>query len=472
MESALLTIEESGVAEYADTRRGRWDDEDAFEVGEVCERQVTLSEWRDRNGGAFPFGEIPAEDEEFAPPDGLAALSPDEEHFHEATGNEGASFERTYRRASLVLWPNDRRFAVLSKGGLRATLPYLDDLVRRWTDSVAAQQPPLAAAAHDLAGTMIAHWPSRGGYPRDDKMPSDAAHMLDLLTRLGDTAAIERFLQEVVADGRHAREDNAAIVGALEVLTPNRRFELVDRIVAGTAAVAPAACADLLARLAAAAWSGWRPGLRDAASRLVAALPGDPAHDSSLLAWQARPQVEPAFVVALLTGLDAIDAALAARAVDHVLAWPATYGLDRVVVPALRRLASDNAALTTPAGARLRAAGLAHLRARIAEPLAPPADWRRASQLSCRCTRCQDLAHYLDNPSLKTWIFKAAEADRRHVEETIRNAGSDVDTTTDRHGRPYSLVCTKNRASYERRARQRTQDLKDVTVLARIMQRG
>ena len=152
---ALLTIEESGAAEYADTRRGRWDDEDAFEVGEVLERRVTLSEWRDRNDGAFLFGEIPADDEEFAPPDARAALAPDEEHFHEATGNEGASFERTYRRASLVLWPNDRRFVVLSKGGLHATLPYLDDLVHRWTDSPAAQQPPLAAAAHDLAGHHV-----------------------------------------------------------------------------------------------------------------------------------------------------------------------------------------------------------------------------------------------------------------------------------------------------------------------------
>ena len=158
---ALLTVEESGAAEYADTRGGRWDDEDEFEAGEVFDRRVTLSEWRDRDGGAFRFGEIPAEDEEFAPSGALEALEPDEEHFHEATGNEGASFERTYRRAALVLWPADRRFAVLSQGGLAATLPYLDELARRWTDSAPVQQAALATAAHDLAGHMIAGWPSR-----------------------------------------------------------------------------------------------------------------------------------------------------------------------------------------------------------------------------------------------------------------------------------------------------------------------
>jgi hypothetical protein len=462
---ALLTIEESGAAEYADTRRGRWDDEDELEAGEVFERHVTLSEWRSRDGGPFLFGEIPAKDEEFAPPDALAALTPDEEHFREATGNEGASFERTYRRATLVLWPADRRFAVLSQGGLAATLPYLDALVRRWTDSAPVQQATLAATAHDLVGSMIADWPSRSPYPREDKAPSEAARLLGLLTRLGDTAAIERFLREVIAAGRHAREDNAAIAGALAGLPPKRRAELADRIVAATAEAATAACADLLARLAA-AWPRDRTSLVVAAGRLVAALPGDPARTAPTPAWQPRPRIDTDFVVALVTGLDAIDAALAERAADHVLAWPATYGLDSVIVPALRLLAKDHAVLATPAGVRLQARALAHLRGRIAEPLAPPADWRRASQLPCGCPRCQGLARYLDDPALKTWIFKAAEADRRHVEETIKRAGSDVDTITDRRGRPYGLVCTKNQASYERRARQRSQDMKDVALLA------
>ena len=472
---ALLTIEESGAAEYADTRRGRWDDEDDLEAGEVFDRLVTLSEWRDRDGGAFAFGAIPAEDDEFAPPEALAALKPDEEHFHEATGNEGASFERTYRRAALVLWPADHRFAVLSQGGLAATLPYLDALVRRWTESEPAQRAALAAAAHDLAGNMIADWPGEPSYPGDDypgddypggdEAPGEAARLLDLLTRLGDTAAIERFLLEVVAAGRHARADNAAITTALAGLPPKRRAELVERIVAGTAEKAPAACADLLARLAI-AWPRNRASLAGAATRLVAALPGDPAHAAPIPAWQARPTMEPEFVVALIAGLNAIDAALAGRAVDQLLAWPATYGLDSVIVPALRVLAEDGAALATPAAARLRTAALAHLRARIAEKLAPPADWRRASRLSCHCPHCQELARFLDDPALKTWTLKAAEASRRHVADTIRKAGSDVDTTTDQRGRPYGLVCTKNQASYERRARQRAQDVKDVALLA------
>jgi len=63
-------------------------------------------------------------------------------------------------------------------------------------------------------------------------------------------------------------------------------------------------------------------------------------------------------------------------------------------------------------------------------------------------------------------VFKAAEADRHHVEDTIKEAHCDVDVTTDRRGRPYSLVCTKNQASYERWARQRTEDIENLARLA------
>jgi hypothetical protein len=47
----------------------------------------------------------------------------------------------------------------------------------------------------------------------------------------------------------------------------------------------------------------------------------------------------------------------------------------------------------------------------------------------------------------------------------IRQAGCDVNCRTDRVGRPYSLVCTNNQASCERRSAQREQDLVDLALL-------
>ena len=75
------------------------------------------------------------------------------------------------------------------------------------------------------------------------------------------------------------------------------------------------------------------------------------------------------------------------------------------------------------------------------------------------------MSSYLADPERKSWTFKAAEADRGHVEATIKQSQCDLDVTTDRRGRPYSLVCTKNRASYDRQVKQRNKDLADLERL-------
>src|SRR3954469_6194260 len=468
---ALLTVEERGAAEYSESYGsgwGRWGaEEDEFEAGEVFDRGMTLSNWHCPDGSASTLGDIPVEAEEFSPPDACDDLAPDEEHFH-VTGNEGASFERTYRRAALVLWPSERIFAVLSQAGLPVTLPYLDDLTRRWADSAGDQRSSLWREAHDLAGHMLAQWPTQNWYPRQDKAPSNATRMLTLLTQLGDTALIERFLTEVTTAGHYAKGDNAAILTALDRLPPRRATALIERIVAGTAPTALEASANLLARTAAA----WGPGraatLAGAATQLVEELPGDPATRPALEEpWQDPSRVDPSVVVDLLTGLSLIDPMLAERSVDHILAWPKTYDRDAVLVPGARILVGADTTQGTAAIDRLQAACVAHLRARIAEPLSPPADWQRARTLPCHCPHCAELARFLADPERQTWVLKAAEAARSHVEDSIRRAGSDLDTTTDRRGRPYSLVCTKNQASYDRRAKQRSQDLKDLALLTR-----
>jgi predicted 2-oxoglutarate/Fe(II)-dependent dioxygenase YbiX len=471
---ALLTVEDTGPAEYADSYGGGWGaEEDSFEAGEEFDRYMTLSDWRRPDGGeSATLGDIPAAAEEFSPPDACDELEPGEEHFHEATGNEGASFERTYRRAALVLWPSDRTFAVLSQAGLPVTLPFLEDLARRWTENGGHGDSPLLREAQDLAGHMIAQWPRNGWYPRADRAPSDATRMLTVLTALRDTALIERFLAEVAAAGGCEQADNPAMVAALDLLPTPRAAVLIERIVAGTATAAFGSCADLLARAAAAGWGQARAAagghLVGAAAALAEALPGGDA--ATLRAephepWRRGSKVDARAVVDLLSGLDAIDATLAERSAERILARPKTYGADAVLLPALRALVGAGTTRSSAATGRLRAACVAHLRARIAEPLAPPADWRRADALPCRCRHCAELARFLADPEQRSWLFKAVEADRSHVEDSIRRAGSDLDTTTDRRGRPYTLVCAKNQASFERRAKQRAQDLKDLALL-------
>ena len=464
---ALLTIEESGWAEhtgYSRSRRWGSDDDESdeeFEIGEISDCSRTLSDWGRTDGSPVALGDFPIRDEELSPLDALADMEPDVQHFQEATGNEGASFERTYRRAALVLWPKERRLAVLSQAGLAVTLPYLDGLIGRWVASGDDRESLLWRDAHELAGHMLRSRRLTCRPQRDDE--SDGARMLALMTRSKDTEFIEAILVDIVAVGGHGKGDNEAILAALVQLPARRASELAERVVATNADMCLSSCADLLARCARV--DSLAPGLVPAGKALVGALPGDPAHvRQARLAWQ-RQRIDADLVADIASALSRIDAQLADAAVGHMLAWPKTYGMDDVIVPAVRQSTDKAGARPLAAVRRLCAACLEHLRGRVALALEAPSDWARARATGCSCRRCGELGQFLANPSQRLWAFKAGESDRRHVEETIRRECCDVDCSTDKSGRPYSLVCTKNQASHDRRAEQRKQDLEDLALL-------
>jgi hypothetical protein len=467
---ALLTLEEFGTAEYAENygRRRRWsrgddDDDDQFEVGEIDDWTIALSDWCAPDGSPIGWGEIPVTKDELSPPDPFEGLEPDELHFEEASGNAGVSFERRYRRAALVIWPNDRAFAVLTQAGLGVTVPHLLDLAQHWEAAGTEPASPIWQQAHDLAGHMIEAWPQNYPGYGAPSTESNTSGLLGALTRLGDRARIAQFLTQVVSAGTgYAKPDNPAMIAALVLLPVDQAGVLIQQIVTGNAAKRFAACADLLRRIVAEPALLPLAEIRDAASMLIALMPSSGATQG----WSPNnDKVEASFVADLLIGLGAIDPALADRAVTRILDATTVYGFDSILVPAVR---DGLRAVDLPSVTRLRAACLAHLRARIALPLAPPEDWQRPSLVGCRCPRCSELSQFLADGTRKTWTLRAAEPERSHVEGTIRNAKCDLDMTTEQRGRPYSLVCTKNQASYERRARQRAQDVADEASLAEL----
>ncbi|MCC7151985.1 MAG: hypothetical protein IT501_08260 [Rubrivivax sp.] len=477
---ALLRIEESGAAEYNGYSGPRWrsryhddeeddgDDEndDEFEVAEVFDRSLTLSEWRRPDGALASLGALPFSDGEVCPPDALADMEPDEQHFHEATGNEGASFERSYQRAALVLWPHAKRLRLIARAGLVASIPALGGMVRAWTDG--GTEPGDAAwhEAHALVAEMLACWPVQAARRSHDRTSAESA-MLSQLVRLQDREHIESMLTDIVAGGAYAAGDNPALVQALTLLPASRVGTLLLSVVQGNADLHIGGCADLLAR--AAGVSAWRGQLLGAAQALLDAMPGDPARPKSPAdAWR-RERADAGVVHDTLRALAPAShaglSALADHAVTHWLAWPKTYGMDAVIVPALRRLAERPALLRRPGCQRLRAAALEHLRARTSLNLSPPADWRREARLSCRCEHCLDFGRFLQSAEQEVWRFKAREAERRHAEDSIRQGRCDVDCSTERKGSPHVLVCIKNQANYERRVAQRRADLDDLTRL-------
>jgi len=467
---ALMTVEESGSAEQTGYySRGRWrgggeeeaDDDEPFDVIEISDQSMTLTEWRRPDGSPAALGELPFDEKELCPPDAFEDMTPDEQHFEEATGNEGATFERTYRRAGLVLWPRTRRLAVLNHAGLRGTLPYLEELVTRWQASGAAIDSPLRREADELSRHMLRTWP-REAWGRQDE--SDASRALDLQVRLGNAAWIETFLTELSAAGHYGGSDNDAIVHAVALLPTARATDLLVRIIKRNAPEHLDSCGKLLL-LCATAPAGSAGDAAQVGTALIDGLPGAPEKPAQHAPWPRPSTMTPGFVVDLLAATSRIEAGLAARAVDHVLAWPKRYKLDDVVLPAALALARRKESAAWPAVGRFRQAALDHLQARIALPLEAPRDWTRPNPLTCKCPDCRQLGTFLVDPARRQWLFRAAQAQRSHVEHSVLDTGCDLDLATEKRGSPHTLIATKNQASYERRSKQRREDIEHVSAL-------
>ncbi|MCM8611763.1 2OG-Fe(II) oxygenase [Accumulibacter sp.] len=470
---AFLAISESGSAEYCGQwsrgRRHSQPDDDDFEVLDICERSSTLSGWQAPDGSRPGLGNIPFVDAELCPPGALDDEEPDEQHFFEATGNAGASFERSYRRTALVLWPQAGKLQVIASAGQRVSLAYLAALVERWVEQGKAQGSPLRREGQRLARLIIARredWPTTGWL--SPTPAARAAPMLTALRRFEDSGSIEAVLADVSAAGCYDAGDNEAVAEAAALLPAERAADLAQRIIARNAPLQIGACAGLLQRMAARFLVRSATGvstelLEPAARALVAALPGDPAAAMPTAGARLPLPVTPDLVVDLLTALCHLGVhSLGEQAVEHLLNWPESFSVDAILVPAACLLTENGwPANDWPPTRRLRAHCLDHLARRINQPLAPPVDFARPSSVGCSCAHCRELSGFLADPVRSVWVFRAAQKWRSHVEHSIRRDQCDVSHETDRRGNTHALVCTKNLASFERRVAQRQKDLAD-----------
>jgi hypothetical protein len=99
-----------------------------------------------------------------------------------------------------------------------------------------------------------------------------------------------------------------------------------------------------------------------------------------------------------------------------------------------------------------------------------PTDYRRGAAIRCKCALCAELAKFLKDPAESTHRFPAPQDRRDHLEQTIRENRCDVRCTTEKKGRPYTLVCTKTTATYQRDLKKYHEDLKRLSLVRSIEQ--
>jgi len=480
----IVHIEESGSAEeiYDGGRTRGWrrysdedeDDDDAaggdeFEVIEVCDWRHYVSQWRDLRDQPVGFGELPIEPGELLPAGALDDAKPDEQRLMEASGNEGASFERSYHRAALVIWPRARFAGVLLQAGVGAALPHL-------RERLAAGD----GAASGIAGQIIAAWETATSDYRSVAKDASRSEMLQLLVELGDETLLRRFISGVVTRGFDGSE-NEALAAGLAVLGAKRSAKLLIALVRENMPRFHRACVHLpgcvIRELGGKLTAEWKAALREVAAVIVEALPklqppGDPvAHPDWQRAQKAKP-VDAAMVTELLECLRALDAAtLRTQAAAAIVQSAPAFDPARVIVPALTLLQErEREAFVSDADSgRLWVHAAEFLLARSEQPPAPPTDWRQPAALSCRCDDCRALQAFAVDAQTQVARFRVRQDRRQHLHRQIEQHGLDMTHVTDRQGSPQTLVCTKTRRTYQRQCAQHRADSASMHALLDAM---
>ena len=473
LHAAILHLEEWGAADYdfGDSYWG-WDGPDDADarLAEVEDYQQWLDAWSAPDGARPPFGEIALASEERLPVGVFDDVEPDEQHVEEATGNAGATVERTYRRAALVLWPQSRTLQVVAGGGIDAAAAWVAEEVGRGGSGVKER-------LQTLTSDLIAIWPTDRVFneKRAERESQGRQRMLRLLRKSGDGQTAARFLREVMS-ARYDGSENAALARVLDVLdTPAAREFLLDMVGAHLRR-RPAALLDLLWRLderhPAASESPRDALLRDLVravlDALSGALPPEPEREEDALAPRSGlPARFTAKVVHQLFALalrrDLADAA--ATAAEAVAAEPNVVTPQRALPEALVKLHAEPGAAAGSAYAALWRHAADSLLARSADPPVAPNDWAIKTNTGCDCAPCRALRAFCQDPAARVARFPLRKELRRHLHQIIDSQRLDIAHVTERRGRPFVLVCTKNRASHKRRLNEYAEDVSRMQAL-------
>ena len=434
----MISIHEQGTAEAifgGGYRRRGWssDRQEDYEVIDVTHQRREVADWRspdDRRVDLPPIGFDADELCRYT----LDELPPDEQCFSEATGNEGASFERTYRRAAIVLWPRSRQSEVLA----RAERRYCLDALSTWP----------ATAARSYARHVIDYWSmdSISGYDHDGV---DAGSLLRILAGLGDAALAARFLSEMNRIGPYGAACNDGILACWRRLDQRLLLPAVSVFLTRAMRRDVPACIELAEKLIDEDTS------EDPTCQLLAEFIGLLEPHASWWRWQLTPEL---LARALRVVCSAGNSELVERAVEHTLI-AASSRVDEIIVPTLLHLDTTHVERLRP----LRDAAVAHLRARTGSRPRAPGDLSRPTPLPCRCNHCKSFHAFLVSPIQSRWELKAAERLRNHVR--FHYGDSDVDYYLERGGRPYTLVAVKNQRSHEHRLSQHERDLSALDQL-------
>ena len=476
---AGLHVEESGSAYYVGNGRRYYDEVDEaddYEIDEVFDLVCRLDNFIGTDGGKPEFGALPLEEGELMPPDRLEPDVPDSQRLTEATGNAGATLERHYYRAALVLWPRKNTPNVVARAGYSALAAFLES---EWKVSEAGQTS--LGSVESFASQVADSWPEAPTY-RMERWATASAIVLKVLCNIGNPQTAKRFLSHGLHPHYHG-ELNQALVSAAVKFGPEEVGDYLHELVEMYASKMPEETVDLAGllqtRLNQKSGVEWharqREMVRAICSGFETACKVDLGAAPKVGEWVHRKLPDPWSVKALHTLFDLtweFDLDDAASNVTTALCGsPKRATPDRTIPQLVEQLATgqpERAAESSVFDTLWNHAST-FLLSRSRNRPSPPSDWVISSKgLNCKCEYCQDVVRFCADPGAKTLRIAARQDIRSHISDQVRRSGIDIEFRTEKKGSPHTLVCSKTRGTFNNRMKQYAEDVKEMRRLLSV----
>lgn len=416
-----------------------------IQLNELIDDEITLGWWTSPDGtGGEPIS-LHVSDYEVCATTPSVSLTPYQSEYEGYMGNYGNTLDRWYRRAAVVVWPQDRAFAARAEAGSQRALHELRDRIdagdlegaRAAAESLAPFWQRIGAQAGLLGATL------------DVAAGLDAAGTAAMLLEpfRAETLTHEHAGGLATAAGRYGEDWTRSVVDGW--FGPTNHFgsdlsEWIDTSLAGLCGALRTSDRPEVARLlAAGAWRWMSDQLR-----LWVTNPRS---------QDRQPRLE-RLSSPLVGLLDAADDKLR----DEITTALRESGDDilECLMPALR-LADARRAAGFDTVAR---DCVERLNTIIGRPLRDEDDWS-IEWTGCGCGLCDTAGTFLGSRSQRVFEWPLAKDGRQHVHIRIDSAGLPVRHQTRRQGRPYTLTLTKTDELFTRATNARHQAVADLAWL-------
>jgi 2OG-Fe(II) oxygenase superfamily len=436
--------------------------DDRYRLNELVDSSLVLTRWIDPSDSSAEAISLTVADAEVCAVTPTRELQPYSSDYEGYMGNYGNTLDRWYRRAAVLVWPEDRAFTNRAEVSPSWALDELCTLARAgdpaYACSAAATLAPFWDAAvrlRDPAGQLL-------GQALPTALAMDDAETASMLLR---PFRVESLAPHHLANlAELARRYGGPWTDALlqtwctgrrswsSAHGPSREQWLSSLPTLCEAAQAEGVRgASTARRLLAMAWEGLATEISSATDSPSAAV-------RQRLDGLGEP-------LAAVTRAAAIARDTELR--DTIVDFCRRQGdaVTRCVIPALRAAAADGTGARRGAFAQLAADQAARLRTRLARPARTPGDWSVELPDGCACQLCGTLRSFLAAPERRALEWPLAKDRRSHIHSRIDHAELPVSHTTRRQGSPHVLVLAKTPQLFEREARQRAQDQADLRWL-------